>query len=70
VEKVLEFISEIDDVELLKRIALEEESGKNRKSVLVAVEDKIQELTEEDDDSENDDDPGINFNPEEVITNG
>ncbi len=70
VEKTLEFISGIDDVELLKRVTLEEENGKNRKSVLVAVEEKIQELIEEDNDPEADGEPGINFNPEEVIDNG
>ncbi len=72
VEKVKEFISGIDDIDKLKKLADEEASDKNRKTVLEAIYGKAQELSGDDEESDEDEDknPNIRLNPEDVIVNG
>ncbi len=66
VETVQRYIAGINDIDVLEKIAIEEETNKNRKTVLDAISKRAQELVTDDNDSD-DEALGFHFNPEDVI---
>lgn len=69
VETVQRYISSINNIDLLEKIAIEEETNKNRKTVLDAITKRAQELAESDDGLDLDN-SGLGFNPEDAIVRG
>jgi len=70
VDKVNAYVSTIEDIDLLQKMAAEEESDKNRKTVLEAIYKRAQELADDDDEPDGKESLDIKFDPNDVMQNG
>lgn len=69
VEDLKKLIKSIEDIDTLEKMIEEEKQGLNRKTLIEAIEKKIDDLNESSDDEGNED-LNLNMDPDEVINNG